>query len=147
MPTFPNMPSALSDSTSYRTRDILPSLIASNTARASFLAVRNFLLHWSFLAVVGANEMILPTVLPRSDTSTGSLETPDAPRSLRTRNQSSVQHNPTGFTHPWLHALRQSFRVQRPTHCQGSYRSQILEAPAMPDFYSQSGQWLADTIL
>jgi hypothetical protein len=56
---------------------------------------------------------------PRSDTSTGSLETPDAPRSLCTRNQSSVQ--PTklvlridGFMHT------QSFSMQPPTNFHGS---------------------------
>ncbi len=94
--------------------------------------------------------MHLPTVLPRLDTSTGSLETPDVPRSLCTRNKSSVQPNPTGFTHQWLHAMMQSFLVQRPTHCQGS--------TPFPEFalfttllrrvrLSQSGQWLADIII
>jgi hypothetical protein len=55
---------------------------ASSIALASFLAIGNLLLHWFSLVVVGANELILPTVLPRSDAPTDSLEAPDAPRSL-----------------------------------------------------------------
>jgi hypothetical protein len=67
------------------------------------------------------NTMSLPTVLTRSDTSTGSLETPDAPRSLCTRNKSSVQ--PTQLvlrTDGFMHM--QSFSVQPPTNCPGSRR-------------------------
>ena len=65
---------------------------------------------------------VLPRMLPFPvmDTSTGSLETPDVPRSLCTRNPSSVQPNQTGFTHQWLHAIWQFFLVQPHTNCQGS---------------------------
>jgi hypothetical protein len=90
--------------------------------------------------------MHLPTVLTRLDTSTGSLQSRDAPPGPCTRNQSSVQRNQIGFTHQWLYA-KQSFLVQPPTNCQGSVPFPEFGGPDESDFYSQSGQWLADTII
>lgn len=60
---------------------------------------------------------------PVMDTSTGSLESRDAPPRLCTKNRSFVQPNQIGFTHRWLHAKLQSFSVQRPTNCQGTKQS------------------------
>jgi len=74
--------------------DVLPTLTASGTVRASLNRFRDF--PASLVASRWAHSCML---IPENDTSTGSLETPDAPRSLCTRNKSSVQPNQTGFTH------------------------------------------------
>jgi hypothetical protein len=81
---------------------------------------------WCGLLKIAPDQFPASTVLPRMlpfpvmDTSTGSLESRDAPPRLCTRNQSSVQPNQTGFTYRWLHAWMQFFSVQHPTHCHGS---------------------------
>jgi hypothetical protein len=92
-------------------RDILPTLTLQVQRGLLKIALDQF-----------PASLVLPRMLPFPviDTSTGSLETPDAPRSLCTRNTSSVQPNQTGFTYRWLHAWLQSFSVQRPTNCHDS---------------------------
>ena len=81
------------------------------------------------------------------DTSTGSFT--DCPSADLYKEQKFCTTNQIGFTHQWFHAM-QSFLMQPLTNCQGS-------AP-FPEFalfttllgrvrLSQSGQWLADTII
>ncbi|WP_414587352.1 hypothetical protein [Scytonema sp. PCC 10023] len=85
---------------------------------------------------------------PRSDTSTGSLEIPDAPRNLCTRSKKLCTTKPNWFYAPMVSCIKQSFSMQRPTNCQGSV--------PFPEFalftciavrLCQSGQWLADTTM
>jgi hypothetical protein len=91
--------------------------------------------------------MHLPTVLPRSDTSTGSFTV--CPTADLYKERKFCTTNQTGFTHRWFHANMQSFSMQLPTNYRGSV--------PFPEFalfttllrrvrLSQSGQWLADTI-
>mgnify|MGYP001167442675 CR=1 FL=1 len=85
---------------------------------------------------------------PVMDTSTGSFT--DCPSADLYKEQKFCTTDQIGFTHQWLHAILQSFLMQRPTNCQGS-----IPFPEFALFttllrrvrLSQSGQWLADTMI
>ncbi len=104
---------------------------------------RNFLLHWSHLGL--QYERMLA---PDNDASTGSLETPDAPRSLCTKSKKLCTTKPNWFYALMVSCMKQSFSMQRPTNCQGSvpFPTFALFTLQASSFVS-SGQWLADIII
>ena len=119
--------------------DILPTMIASNTAGAS--QDRS----WEFPV-----SSVLPRMLPFPvmDTSTGSLTL--CPTADLYKEQKFCTTNQTGFTHRWLQALRPSFSVQPPTNCQGSVPfPEFALFTTLPGRVrlSQSGQRLADILI
>ncbi|BAY46846.1 hypothetical protein SAMD00079811_44610 [Scytonema sp. HK-05] len=90
---------------------------------------------------------------PRFDTSTGSLDSPDAPRRVVQEALMFVLPNQTGFTHSWFHARSNPSQcnpipivmVQTvPNVCpSGTHsRSHCTQTQASP--FVSSGQWLAD---
>ena len=101
---------------------------------------------------------------PDNDASTGSLETPDAPRSLCTKSKKLCTTKPNWFYALMVSCMKQSFSMQRPTNCQGSVpfptyalcpsdtlRERARYANALftlqASSFVSSGQWLADIII
>ena len=119
--------------------DILPALIRSTEYSVGFSKSprRNFLLHWSHLGL--QYERMLA---PDNDASTGSLETPDAPRSLCTKSKKLCTTKPNWFYALMVSCMKQSFSMQRPTNCQGSvpFPTFALFTLQASSFVS-SGQW------